>query len=89
MANKRSLKHLINLVCEELFTECIAASLYGNETHAENTEALLASILKTQADFTSRVSHPEPGMPAKQYYKDLREKFSAQISELIDQTNNL
>lgn len=89
MANKRSLKHVINLVCEELFIECVAASLYGNETHKENAEALLTSILKTQADFTSRVSHPEPGMPAKQYFKDLREKFTAQIGELIDQINNL
>jgi len=28
-------------------------------------------------------------MSAKAYYKDLREKFSAQISEVVDQINNL
>ena len=89
MANKRSLKHLINLICEDLFTECVAASLYGNEPQKDNAEALLHSIFKMQSDFVRRVSHPEPGMPAQIYYKDLREKFSAQVTEAIDQITNL
>lgn len=89
MANKRTLKHVINGICEELFAECIAASLYGAENHKGNTDALLFSILKTQSDFVARVSHPEPGMSPKAYFKDLREKFSAQIGELVDQVNAL
>ena len=89
MANKRSLKHAINAICEELFAECIAASLYGAETNKDNAEALLFSILKTQSDFVARVSHPEPGISPKVYFKDLREKFSAQISELVAQVNAL
>ena len=89
MANKRTLKHAINGICEELFVECVAASLYGTEKHEENSDALLSTILKLQADFSSRVSHPEPGMPAKEYYKDLRNKFVAQASEVADQISNL
>ncbi|MCR4810016.1 MAG: hypothetical protein K5896_09185 [Prevotella sp.] len=89
MANKRTLKHAINGICEELFAECIAASLYGAENQKDNADALLFSILKTQRDFVARVSHPEPGMTSKAYYKDLREKFSAQIGELVDQVNAL
>lgn len=89
MANKRTLKHAINMVCDELFTEAVAASLYGNDDNKGNTEALLFSILRTQSDFVCRVSHPEPGMKANLYYKDLREKFSAQVSEIVDQINNL
>lgn len=89
MANKRTLKKTINLICEELFTECVAASLYGTEKHKDNTDALLFSIVKMESDFVSRISHPEPGMPAHVYYKDLREKFTAQAGELIDQINNL
>ncbi|MBQ9671511.1 MAG: hypothetical protein IJV34_01495 [Prevotella sp.] len=89
MANKRSLKHAINLVCEELLAECIAASLYGAETNDDNAEALLYSIIKMQSDFICRVSHPEPGITAKAYYKDLRTKFTAQVSEVVDQINNL
>ncbi len=89
MANKRSLKRIINLICDELLSECVAASLYGNESHKDNAEALLFSIIQMQADFICRMSHPEPGMPAKQYYKTLRESFSSQTGELIDQINNL
>lgn len=89
MANKRSLKRSINLICEELFTECVAASLYGTELHKDNAEALLFSIIRLQSDFICRVSHPEPGITAKHYFKDLREKFAAQVSEAIDQIQNL
>ncbi len=87
MANKRSLKRSITLFCEELFAECVAASLYGN--NRDGAEALIFSILKMQDDFICRISHPEPGMPAKLYFKDLREKFAAQASEIIDQINAL
>ena len=42
-----------------------------------------------QADFIARISHPEPGMEPRLYYKDLREKFSVQVSDIIDQINSL
>ena len=87
MANRRSLKQTIALVCEDLFTECVAASLYGQ--NKDSAKALIYSTAKMHNDFIRRVSHPEPGMPAKQYFKDLREKFVAQVSEIADQINNL
>jgi hypothetical protein len=89
MANKRLLKHAINSICEDLFTECVAASLYGADTHKDNADALLFSIIRLQKEFTCRVSHPEPGMPAKKFYKDLREKFAIQVNEIVDHINNL
>ena len=89
MANKRTLKKVINQICEELFTEAVAASLYGNEANKDNTQALLVAVIKTQRNFISRVSHPEPGIEASAYYKALREKFAAQVSEIVDQINNL
>ena len=86
MASKRHLKQTINLICEELFAECVAASLYGQ--NRESAEALVWSTLKMRNNYIRRVSHPESGMPAKVYYKDLKEKFSAQVSELLDQLQN-
>jgi len=86
MANKRSLKHTINLVCEELLAECIAASLYGH--NRASAEALIFSTLRLQNDFIRRVSHPEPGMSAKAYFKILREDFIAQASDINDQICN-
>ena len=87
MMNKRSLKKAITLICEELFAEGVAISLYGPRPEKES-EALLFSIVKIQNNYIKRVSHPEPGMSAKAYYKDLREKFSAQVSEVLDQLNS-
>ena len=86
MANKRTLKRSITLFCEDLLVECVAVSLYGQ--NRDSAEALIFSILKMQDDFIRRISHPEPGMPARVYFKDLREKFTAQAGEIIDQINN-
>lgn len=89
MAKKRLLKQSINQICEELFAECLACTLYGNTKNTDSYEALAYSILKLQGDFIRRISHPEPGMEAKAYYKKLKDDFVAQASDLIDQINNL
>ena len=86
MANKRHLKQTINLISEELFAECVAASLYGQ--NRESAEALIYSTIKMHNNYIRRISHPEPGMSAKDYYKDLKEKFAAQASEIYDQIQN-
>ena len=89
MANKRQLKHAIKLICEDLLAECVAASLYGPGNNKENFEALLFSIIKMQDNYISRISHPEPGMKAGKYFKDLREKFNAEVNDVVNQINNL
>jgi hypothetical protein len=89
MANKRSLKRAIKLVCGELFAECVAVSLYGLKNNEENFEALLYSIIKIQDNYISRVGHPEPGMPAAKYFRDLKDKFNAEVDDIINQINNL
>ena len=89
MANKRTLKHAINLICEELFAETIAASLYGNEQHKDNADAVLFSIIRLQRNYINRISHVEPGMKPHRYFKDLREKFAAEVDEIVNHINNL
>ena len=88
MANKRDLKKIINYICGNLFSECVAVSLYDNKKDEEIT-ALVVSVLAMHSDYISRVSHPEPGMRPKAYFKDLREKFNAQVNEVIDNIANL
>lgn len=88
MANKRKLKKNINCICSDLFSECIAAALYGNKKQ-EDVNALLGSVLIVNNDYINRVSHPEPGMKPKLYYRDLVNNFSAQVSEIIDNIANL
>ena len=89
MSNKRDLKRTINYICGDLFTEGIAASLYGENRDNDNTEAILTAILAMHSNYIRRVSHVQPGMPAKVYFKDLKDKFSKEVNEIIDQLNNL
>ena len=89
MSNKRDLKRTINYICGDLFTEGIAASLYGENRDNDNTEAILTSILVMHSNYIRRVSHVQPGMPAKVYFKDLKDKFSKGVNEIVDQLNNL
>ncbi len=89
MANRRTLKHNINRICEELFAECIAVSLYSTEADRENVEALLYSIIKLGGDYVCRVSHVEPGLSAKAYFRNLTEQFNSSVNEIVDQINNL
>lgn len=89
MANRRTLKRNINLICEELFAECVAVSLYSTKTNKENVEALLHTIVKLCNESICRVSNPEPGMSPKVYFKDVTEKFDISVNEIIDQINNL
>lgn len=89
MANKRELKKRINYICSDLFAECIAASLYGIPADKQTLDALLYSIIKIHSNYIARISHPEPGMKAGAYYKDLTENFSKQINEIVDQIGNL
>ena len=83
MANKRSLKHAINLICEELFAEAVAASLYGNNPKAGNADDVLTSIIRLQTDYISRISHVEPGMEARKYFRVLRDAFTKEADEII------
>ena len=90
MSSKRDLKRTINYICSDLFAECVAASLYGNQkSSTENTDALLTSILLVHSDYVRRISHPEPGIPQKKFYKILIEDFNKQVDGLIDQIANL
>lgn len=87
MSNKRDLKRTINYICSDLFAECVAVSLYSGEHEKENTEALLTSILNIHTEYICRVSHPEPGMKKKLYFKDLIKNFNKDVDEVIDQIN--
>lgn len=88
MANKRSLKRCINYICGELFAECISVSAYYN-SDKQNADTLLRCIMRLHSDYIMRVSHPEPGMPAKKYYKTLISDFNNSVNEVVDHIKNL
>ena len=88
MANKRNLKKGINVICQMLFSECVAVSLYGPEDKKAHAEDQSVAVMKLQDHFIRRVSHPEPGVKAKDYYKELTDKFREQVTEILDHINS-
>ena len=88
MANKRSLKRNINYVCSELFSEVVAIS-YTTDASDEDIKALLTSILVIHNDYVRRVSHVEPGLAPRLFFKSLITNFNKQASEIVDQISNL
>ncbi len=89
MANKRDLKKEINYICSELFAESVATALYSNNSDEANLNTLLKSLMRTHSDYIMRVSHPEPGMKAKEYYKKLIHSFNNDVNDYVDQISNL
>lgn len=89
MANKRDLKKLINYICDDLFSECVAASLYSGKSKSEDVGSILTAIIMVRQNYVRRVSHPEPGMPARAYFKDLKTRLNEQITEITDNIANI
>lgn len=89
MSSKRSLKRYINYVCSDLFAEALAAQLYGENKDRGQSDMVLTAVLRVHNDFIRRISHPEPGMSTKTYFKILKEDFSKHVNELADQINAL
>lgn len=88
MASKRKLKKRVNFIYYKLLAECVAKSLYSDVQNKDDVKALLQSILMINRDFICRISHIEPGMPAKKYFADFKKKYNEQINELVDQIAN-
>jgi len=88
MRNKRTLKREIRTVCTALLAECEAVRLYGKATDAD-MQALTLAVLRAYGNAVCRISHPEPGMKASAYFKDLRVNLSQQLDEIVEQINAL
>lgn len=89
MAKKKDLKSSINYICDQLMSQCIAITLGNLNISEEKTENILNNIIQVRSDYVGRISHQEPGLPPKAYYKDIIESFNKQISDILDQINNL
>ncbi len=82
MASRKNLKKNIGCIIDELFTECIVRCNCIPGTDKDAINEIIAQLIETDADFTSRISHTEPGK-AKIFYKQFREDFNKQIELII------
>ncbi|MCD8261665.1 MAG: hypothetical protein LUD15_09405 [Bacteroides sp.] len=88
MASRKQLKKDINYIIGDLFTDCLIQNLYVPETDKEKAVEVMSRILKVQQEYVSRISHPEPGN-VKNFYKKLREDFTHEVGEIINEIAKL
>jgi hypothetical protein len=67
----------------------MAASLDRQVKTQEDIDAILSSIVILNRDYISRISHVEPGMAPKKYFKGLVEDFKKSLMEILDQINSI
>lgn len=83
MASRRQLKRDINYVIGDIFTECLIYKELVPGTNQEEADSIIADLLRIDNEFTTRISHTEPGN-SKQYYRQLVKDFQASMNDVID-----
>ena len=82
MASRKRLKKSINLICGELFADCVALSMCG-QADKETLSGFMAEVLAIRAEYVARISHTEKGQE-RLFYKKLRTEFTDKVNELSD-----
>ena len=82
MASRKDLKKVIAYIADELATEAFYLSYASRGTTAEWVE-VFDRIFSIQNDYTARVSHAEPGMPARKYFDTLCCAFNEDAKALV------
>lgn len=88
MASRKNLKKVITFVSDGLATDAFLLS-YNAEGDVSAWVDLFNRIFSMNNDYIARVSHVEPGMPAKKYFNSLCDSFNADAKALLDEINKL
>ncbi len=88
MASRRNLKKVITFVVDELATEAFLLS-YDAKGNTEAWVALFNKIFALNNDYVARVSHAEPGMPARKYFNTLCDSFNADAKAILEEITTL
>lgn len=85
MANRRTLKKQINIVCGSLLVECVATSHFMPNVPRQEIDDMMVSVLNLQDDMIRRVSHVEPGMKPSIFFKKMRQELGIRTEEIMNQ----
>lgn len=88
MASRRKLKKNVNGIIDELVTECIIQELINPQIDKQKLNEIFEQLFNIKIEYVNRISHTEPGN-AKKYYRNFREKFSGEVSDVIAKLSNL
>lgn len=82
MASRRNLKKVITFIVDDLATEAFLMSYDAKGDTAAWVE-LFNKIFSLNNDYIARVSHVEPGMPAKKYFDTLCDSFNKDAKAIL------
>ena len=88
MASRKNLKKVITYVADQLATQAFCAS-YESKADATEWVDVFNSIFVLNKEYIARVSHPEPGLPARKYYDILCMSFNEEAKVILDSINRL
>lgn len=88
MASRRNLKKVITFIVDDLATEAFLVS-YNAKADTEAWVNVFNKIFSLNNDYVARVSHVEPGMPAKKYFNALCESFNKDAKAILDEISQL
>ena len=88
MANKRELKKKVDALCGDLFAECVACVRYA-KVNRDDADSVMLAILHMQDDILCRISHIEPGLPTKTFFKKLHNDLNQETETIISQIEAL
>ena len=81
MSNRRKLKKAVKSDLGELFADCVALSMVAHDD-SEKLQQVLADVTDAYHDFVPRISHVEPGLTPRVFFRKLRSDFAAKTAEL-------
>ena len=88
MANRRNLKKNVNGIIAELLTHCLVQEALNPQVDMQKLDEIIKELFIIREEYISRISHTEPGN-AKKYYRNFRDKFSNEISDVMAKMTNL
>ena len=88
MASRKNLKKVITYIADQLATQAFFASYESKADEAEWI-GVFNRIFVLNKEYVERVSHPEPGLPARKYFDTLCVSFNEDAKSILDDINKL
>lgn len=88
MASRKNLKKVITYIADQLATQAFFAS-YESKADAGAWIDVFNRIFVLNSDYVARVSHPEPGLPARKYFDTLCMSFNEDAKGILDEIKRL
>lgn len=82
MSSRRRLKKQVKYVIDELLIEYMLVESSSKNADKESLQQALYGIVELNNEFTTRISHTEPGN-AKAYYAAFFKDFNAKVNQIM------